>query len=96
MGRQIRELGKSEKVKQVFFLLPPSATPAESLCPCFCVASAASALFSCYRYFPSLPVPNFPVSWERRTGEAYELLVEDRIEERDLELADVMETEESE
>ena len=53
-------------------------------------------MFSCYRYFPSLPVPNFPVSWERRTGEAYELLVEDRIEERDLELAEVMETEESE
>ena len=60
-----------------------------------CLRQASAAMFSCFRYFPSLPVPNFPVSWERRTGEAYELLVEDRIEERDLELADVMETEES-
>ena len=82
---------------------PSSAAPGLVSVPplvfCVCVASSAcgsAAMFSCYRYFPSLPVPNFPVSWERRTGEAYELLVEDRIEERDLELAEVMETEESE
>ena len=75
----------SEKC-QNWFLYPIKSLPP----PCLC-----AAMFSCCRYFPSLPVPNFPVSWERRTGEAYELLVEDRIEERDLELADVMETEES-
>ena len=95
MGWDIENhLDKSEISEAISSMFPP---PPLSLCALvFCVASAAYAMFSCSRYFPSLPVRNFPVSWERRTGEAYELLVEDRIEERDLELADVMETEESE
>ena len=76
----------------VFFI---SASPYSPACVC---ASAASAMFSCSRYFPSLPglpVPAFPVSWDRGTGEDYELLVEDSQDRDTLELPGVLETEES-